>query len=162
MTDLSAFQHPRFARMYERISAESERRGTAEHRDRALAGLSGRVVLMVPVAGWHSSHRLPRIHGATLAKPIGLEPLRAALAKILNPDAQAPAPAAAVPVEQIGANVLLVEDNPVNQHIATVMLRRLGCTVVVASDGASAVAPAGQDEKSAAKGASRNSSSASR
>jgi ubiquinone/menaquinone biosynthesis C-methylase UbiE len=44
MTDLSAFQHPRFARLYERISAESERRGTAEHRDRALAGLSGRVI----------------------------------------------------------------------------------------------------------------------
>jgi ubiquinone/menaquinone biosynthesis C-methylase UbiE len=44
MTDLSAFQHPRFARLYERISAESERRGTAEHRGRALAGLSGRVI----------------------------------------------------------------------------------------------------------------------
>jgi ubiquinone/menaquinone biosynthesis C-methylase UbiE len=44
MSDLSAFQHPRFARMYEKISAESERRGTAEHRDRALAGLSGRVL----------------------------------------------------------------------------------------------------------------------
>jgi ubiquinone/menaquinone biosynthesis C-methylase UbiE len=44
MTDLSAFQHPRFARLYERISAEAERRGTAEHRDRTLAGLSGRVI----------------------------------------------------------------------------------------------------------------------
>ncbi|MDT5051347.1 MAG: hypothetical protein QOG75_7275 [Mycobacterium sp.] len=44
MTDLSRFQHPRFARMYERISAESERRGTAEHRDRALAGLRGQVI----------------------------------------------------------------------------------------------------------------------
>ncbi len=43
MGDLSMFQHPRFARMYERISAESERRGTAEHRDRTLADLSGRV-----------------------------------------------------------------------------------------------------------------------
>jgi hypothetical protein len=30
--------------MYERISAESERRGTAEHRDRALAGLRGQVI----------------------------------------------------------------------------------------------------------------------
>jgi hypothetical protein len=44
VTDLSRFQHPRFARMYERISAGSERRGTAEHRDRALAGLSGQVL----------------------------------------------------------------------------------------------------------------------
>src|ERR1700746_2023986 len=44
MTDLSRFQHPRFARMYEQISAESERRGTAEHRDRVLTGLMGRVI----------------------------------------------------------------------------------------------------------------------
>lgn len=44
MADLSAFQHPRFARMYERISNEAESRGTAEHRDRLLAGLSGRVI----------------------------------------------------------------------------------------------------------------------
>jgi hypothetical protein len=42
--DLSPFQHPRFARMYEQMSAESEQRGTAEHRDRALAGLAGRVI----------------------------------------------------------------------------------------------------------------------
>jgi hypothetical protein len=32
MSELERFQHPRFARLYERISAESERRGTAEHR----------------------------------------------------------------------------------------------------------------------------------
>lgn len=44
MTDLSDFQHPRFAWMYEKINAEAERRGTAEHRDRTLAGLSGRVL----------------------------------------------------------------------------------------------------------------------
>ncbi len=44
MSDLSAFQHPRFARMYERISAESERRGTGTYRQRALAGLAGRVI----------------------------------------------------------------------------------------------------------------------
>jgi hypothetical protein len=44
MTDLARFQHPRFARMYEQISAESELRGTAEHRDRVLTGLTGRVI----------------------------------------------------------------------------------------------------------------------
>jgi ubiquinone/menaquinone biosynthesis C-methylase UbiE len=44
MADLAEFQHPRFARMYERISAESERRGTAEQRGRALAGLVGQVI----------------------------------------------------------------------------------------------------------------------
>jgi hypothetical protein len=30
--------------MHERISAESERRGAAKHRDRALAGLTGQVI----------------------------------------------------------------------------------------------------------------------
>lgn len=42
--DLAAFQHPRFARAYERLSAEAEGRGTAAHRSRLLAGLAGRVV----------------------------------------------------------------------------------------------------------------------
>jgi hypothetical protein len=44
MSDLSAFQHPRFARLWQKISVESERRGTAEHRDRVLAGLTGTVI----------------------------------------------------------------------------------------------------------------------
>jgi len=44
VSNLERFQHPRFARMYERISAEAEQRGTAEQRDRALAGLTGRVL----------------------------------------------------------------------------------------------------------------------
>ncbi len=42
MTDLPQLQHPRFTRMYVRISAESELRGTAEHRDHALVGRAGR------------------------------------------------------------------------------------------------------------------------
>jgi len=47
------------------------------------------------------------------------------------------APAAAEPV--IGAHVLLVEDNPVNQMIAMRMLQSLGCSVELACDGAQAV-----------------------
>ncbi|MBL8396878.1 MAG: response regulator [Candidatus Accumulibacter sp.] len=35
----------------------------------------------------------------------------------------------------LGLKVLLVEDNPVNQEVACVSLRRLGCQVVVASSG---------------------------
>jgi hypothetical protein len=56
MTDLSPFQHPRFARMYEQMSAESERRATAEHRDRALAGLTGRVIEVGAGNGVNFSH----------------------------------------------------------------------------------------------------------
>ncbi|KPN46483.1 hypothetical protein AN933_26035 [Mycobacterium intracellulare subsp. chimaera] len=53
---MSQFQHPRFAPMYERISAESERRGTAEHGDTALEGLSGRVVEVGTGNGMNFGH----------------------------------------------------------------------------------------------------------
>jgi ubiquinone/menaquinone biosynthesis C-methylase UbiE len=56
MADLSTFQHPRFARMYERISAESEQRGTAEYRDRALAGLVGHVIELGAGNGMNFAH----------------------------------------------------------------------------------------------------------
>lgn len=69
MTDLSAFQHPRFARMYERISAESDRRGTAERRQRALAGLSGRVI-EIGAGNGRNFARYP----ATVAEVLAVEP----------------------------------------------------------------------------------------
>jgi ubiquinone/menaquinone biosynthesis C-methylase UbiE len=69
MTDLSGFQHPRFARLYERISAESERRGTAEHRDRALAGLSGRVIEVGAGNGMNFGH-----YPTTVSEVVAVEP----------------------------------------------------------------------------------------
>jgi ubiquinone/menaquinone biosynthesis C-methylase UbiE len=69
MTDLSAFQHPRFARLYETISAESERRGTAEHRDRALAGLSGRVVEVGAGNGMNFQHYPPTVTEVVAVEP---------------------------------------------------------------------------------------------
>lgn len=69
MTDLSAFQHPRFARMYEKISAEAERRGTAEHRDRALAGLSGRVIEVGAGNGLNFAH-----YPAAVTEVVAVEP----------------------------------------------------------------------------------------
>ena len=69
MTDLSAFQHPRFARLYEKISAESERRGTAEHRDRALAGLSGRVIEVGAGNGMNFPH-----YPTTVTEVVAVEP----------------------------------------------------------------------------------------
>ena len=41
---MSGHQHPLFARVYERFSQGAEKRGQAELRKRALAGLTGRVV----------------------------------------------------------------------------------------------------------------------
>lgn len=69
MSDLSAFQHPRFARMYERISAEAERRGTAEHRERALAWLSGRVIEVGAGNGLNFAH-----YPDTLTEVLAVEP----------------------------------------------------------------------------------------
>lgn len=69
MTDLKRFQHPRFAKMYERISAEAERRGTAEHRARALAGLHGRVVELGAGNGMNFTH-----YPATVTEVVAVEP----------------------------------------------------------------------------------------
>ena len=69
MADLTQFQHPRFARMYERISAESEQRGTAEHRDRLLAGLTGRVIEVGAGNGMNFSH-----YPDTVTEVVAVEP----------------------------------------------------------------------------------------
>ena len=69
MTDLSAFQHPRFARLYQKISAESERRGTAEHRDRTLAGLTGRVIEVGAGNGMNFTH-----YPTTVTEVVAVEP----------------------------------------------------------------------------------------
>jgi ubiquinone/menaquinone biosynthesis C-methylase UbiE len=69
VADLSQFQHPRFARMYERISAESERRGTAEHRDRALSGLTGRVIEVGAGNGMNFDH-----YPNTVTEVVAVEP----------------------------------------------------------------------------------------
>lgn len=55
--------------MYERISTESERRGTAEHRDRALAGLSGRVIEVGAGNGMNFSH-----YPGTVDEVVAVEP----------------------------------------------------------------------------------------
>lgn len=48
-------------------------------------------------------------------------------------------PSATEPDEVLERRVLLVEDNPVNRHIATAILKRLGCEVEIALDGEEAI-----------------------
>ncbi len=69
MSDLARFQHPRFARTYERISAESERRGTAGYRDQVLAGLSGRVIEVGAGNGMNFGH-----YPHTVTEVVAVEP----------------------------------------------------------------------------------------
>ncbi|SDM55909.1 class I SAM-dependent methyltransferase [Nonomuraea jiangxiensis] len=69
MADLSGFQHPRFARMYERLSVQAELRGTAEHRRRLLAGLSGRVVEIGAGNGMNFAHYPPGVREVVAVEP---------------------------------------------------------------------------------------------
>jgi ubiquinone/menaquinone biosynthesis C-methylase UbiE len=94
MTDLSAFQHPRFARMYERISAESERRGTAEHRDRTLVDLSGRVVEVGAGNGMNFRH-----YPHSVTEVVAVEP-----ENNLRALAESAAASAPVPVTVVGGH----------------------------------------------------------
>ncbi|KPN45980.1 class I SAM-dependent methyltransferase [Mycobacterium intracellulare] len=114
MTDLTQFQHPRFARMYERISAESEQRGTAEHRDRVLAGLTGRVIEIGAGNGLNFGH-----YPDTVARVVAVEPdltLRAL--------AEAAAERAGVPVEVVAghATALPVDDAGFDAAVTSLVL----------------------------------------
>jgi SAM-dependent methyltransferase len=69
MQDLSAFQHPRFARMYERLSAEAERNGMTGLRRRLLSGLSGRVVEVGAGNGLNFPHYPPQVTEVVAIEP---------------------------------------------------------------------------------------------
>jgi ubiquinone/menaquinone biosynthesis C-methylase UbiE len=69
MPDLSQFQNPRFARMYERVSVESDRFGASEHRRRLLAGLSGRVVEIGAGNGLNFAHYPPEVREVVAIEP---------------------------------------------------------------------------------------------
>ena len=51
-------------------------------------------------------------------------------------ESPANAPSAGTPPKPLNVRVLLAEDNPVNARVATLMLRKLHCTVTVADSGA--------------------------
>jgi ubiquinone/menaquinone biosynthesis C-methylase UbiE len=69
MADLGRFQHPRFARAYERVSREAEARGTAEHRARMLDGLAGRVIEVGAGNGLNFGHYPPAVTEVVAVEP---------------------------------------------------------------------------------------------
>lgn len=69
MSDLAGFQHPRFARAYQRISEQTDQRGGSEHRVRLLAGMSGRVLEIGSGNGRNFSH-----YPETVSEVLAVEP----------------------------------------------------------------------------------------
>jgi signal transduction histidine kinase/CheY-like chemotaxis protein/ligand-binding sensor domain-containing protein len=70
-------------------------------------------------------------HGSTFNLILSLPQVKSA--------AQADPPLVGTARSRFSGDVLVAEDNPVNQRLATAMLKRLGCTVTVAQDGREAV-----------------------
>jgi ubiquinone/menaquinone biosynthesis C-methylase UbiE len=100
--------------MYERISLESEQRGTAEHRDRTLAGLSGRVIELGAGNGLNFGH-----YPSTVTEVLAVEPedrLRAL--------AEEAAATAAVPVRVLAghADALPAPDASFDAAVASLVL----------------------------------------
>ncbi|MFD8495808.1 class I SAM-dependent methyltransferase [Amycolatopsis sp. NPDC059657] len=114
MTDLSPFQHPRFARMYERTSAESEQRGTAEHRDHALAGLTGRVIEIGAGNGLNFGH-----YPGTVTEVVAVEPEDRLRALAERAAKTAPVPVQVAPGHAEG---LPAEDNSFDAAVASLVL----------------------------------------
>src|ERR1700680_2028728 len=61
--------HPVFARIYTKVAEIGERRGGAEHRQRLLAGLSGRVIEVGAGSGANFTH-----YPTTVAEVVAVEP----------------------------------------------------------------------------------------
>jgi signal transduction histidine kinase/DNA-binding response OmpR family regulator len=114
---------------------------------RALPGTASLPLLLL-------SSRFARIDNAELArlgirhqlnKPVRREELLAGLCSLLGFEphvplaSAAPQPAREAVSQRFRGQVLVVEDNPINQKVATAMLSALGVTATVAPDGGVAV-----------------------
>ncbi|MBQ5941808.1 PAS domain-containing protein [Massilia sp. AB1] len=80
--------------------------------------------------------------GAVLGKPFTPTTLRAAADRLLGGDAtssSAPGQAAPLAARLLGLRVLLVEDNPINQEVASFILTHAGASVDIAGNGRVAV-----------------------
>jgi two-component system sensor histidine kinase/response regulator len=106
--------------------------------DPALA----RVTLVLMIALGQRPSRLAPEFAGSLMKPARLAGIRDALA-ILQSERAAEIPAAEGEVgslhRRFRGRVLVVEDNAINQRVASLMLERVGCRVDVAADGREAL-----------------------
>ncbi|MGI8414155.1 MAG: class I SAM-dependent methyltransferase [Solirubrobacteraceae bacterium] len=110
-------RHPIFARMYTRMSAKAEERGGAEHRDRLLVGLAGRVVEVGAGNGLNFAH-----YPEAVSEVLAVEP-----EPYLREQAREAAERAAVTIQIVDglAEAIPAEDGTFDAGVASLVL----CTV---------------------------------
>lgn len=113
-SDSGRFQHPCFARCYQRISRVVDRNGGAQDRVRLLAGLTGRVIEIGAGNGLNFQHYPPGVQEVTAVEPE--DRLRAL--------AERAAAAAPVPVRVVAghAGALPVADGTVDAAVFSLVL----------------------------------------
>jgi len=113
------------------------------------AGSSVPLVLLAAQGGGGDRSEAAAGFTFTVSRPLRAEALRKVCADALGLGVPArPQPAkgpATADFAALGLRVLLAEDQAVNQKVATRLLERLGCQVVLAMNGVQAVASAGGD-----------------
>jgi CheY-like chemotaxis protein len=114
---------------------------------RGESGLAGALVMLLTAAGHQADSRRRRDLGLAyyVIKPPKLSELRAVLRQALAATGPTPArpdgvpAAAAAPQPASGLRVLLAEDNPVNQRVASRLLEKQGHAVALAANGREAL-----------------------
>jgi ubiquinone/menaquinone biosynthesis C-methylase UbiE len=110
----SQVHHPIFARIYLRISAQADERGGAEHRDKLLAGLSGKVIEVGAGNGGNFAHYPPEVEEVLAVEPESL----------LRENAEKAARGAPVGITVVDglADTLPAEDGSFDAAIASLVL----------------------------------------
>ena len=112
-----SIRHPIFARIYERVAEMSERRGGAEHRQKLLAGLSGRVIEVGAGSGANFAY-----YPSAVSEVVAVEPEHYLRERAQREAAKAPV---SVTVADGGAGQLPGEPGSFDAGVAALVL----CTV---------------------------------